>query len=196
MKKEKGFTLIELLMVVIIVAVLVSMGVPQYTKAIERSRATEAMALVKVINDALYAHAAGRNQDYNCKDITFDQLSVALPASTSAELQVRSLETEYFRYVIPPYTLPTDPNDIKTVIPGTKCKGVYARRINGGKYDYVIWNPYQVGRNKKLACFSDGDKNDSKSLCESIGLIPFKNGDGTPKWTEARLWSVGSSPVL
>ncbi len=196
MKKEKGFTLIELLMVVIIVAVLVSMGVPQYTKAIERSRATEAMALVKVINDAIYAHAAGRNQDYNCKDIQYDKLSIALPAETASSFQGRVLETQYFRYVIPQYTLPTEPNNIKTVIPGTRCKGVYAQRINGGKYDYVIWNPYQVGRNKKLACFSDGDKNDSKSLCESIGLIPFKNSDGTPRWTDARLWSVGNTPIL
>ena len=196
MKKKEGFTLIELLMVVIIIAVLVSIGVPQYTKAIERSRATEAMAMVKVINDAIYAHAAGRDQDYKCEGmsdltgfngLTFDELSVALPANTSADLRTNTLETKYFKYVIP---LPSA--SIKTIIPGTNCKGAYAQRINGGeKYNYVIWNPYTVGRNRKLACFSPGDKKDSKSVCTYLGLTPFTkkvNDEIVTDWEEAKLW--------
>lgn len=166
MKDKRGFTLIELLMVVIILAVLVSIGVPQYTKSIERARATEAMTVLKAINDAIYAHAAGRDQDYKCEDVTFDALSVALPANTSAELQVRSLETEYFKYIIP-----ASNSDTKTVIPGTNCKGAYAQRIGQGKqYDYVIWNPYMVGRNKKLACFSPNKRKNSIGLCTSLGM--------------------------
>ena len=168
MEKREGFTLLELLMVVIILAVLISIGVPQYTKSIERARATEAMAMIKTINDAIYAHAAGRDQDYKCSDITFDKLIVSLPVSTSAALNKRVQTTEYFKYVIPQYV--SGSGITNTVIPGTRCTGAFAQRINGGKYDYVIWNPYKVGRDKKLACYSPGEKKDSNSLCKSLGM--------------------------
>lgn len=44
--KQGGFTLLELLMVVIIIAILASIALPQYIRASEKARATEAIQIL------------------------------------------------------------------------------------------------------------------------------------------------------
>jgi prepilin-type N-terminal cleavage/methylation domain-containing protein len=43
---KRGFTLLELLMVVIIIAILASIALPQYIRATEKARASEALNLL------------------------------------------------------------------------------------------------------------------------------------------------------
>ena len=72
---KKAFTLIELLVVVLIIGILAAVALPQYTKVVERSRAAQALTLLKAVAQAQMAYLLA-NGTYATK---FDELAIDIP---------------------------------------------------------------------------------------------------------------------
>ncbi len=71
-KKQKGFTLVELAIVIVIIGVLASFGVPRFRDAVERSKAGEAfsyLASLRAAQERYHAREATYSTDLSALDI-------------------------------------------------------------------------------------------------------------------------------
>ena len=98
MRNKRGFTLLELLMVVVIIAILAAIAVPQYLKTTERARMAEAISMLGTIRNSLIRYVGETG---------------GIPAPTLAALDIDVLDvsgTPAFTYdlevvvVGPPFT--------------------------------------------------------------------------------------------
>ena len=93
-KDSLAFTLIELLVVVLIIGILAAVAVPQYQKAVEKSHATQALAML----DSAYKHAVMYYMESGSYPNTFDEMGmdVSWPVTSKNALKWSNnyLETE------------------------------------------------------------------------------------------------------
>ena len=76
--KNHAFTLIELLVVVLIIGILAAIALPQYQKAVLKSRAVAAMVYVKSLRDAEERYYLANN-DYTANEDNLDVSATCPP---------------------------------------------------------------------------------------------------------------------
>ena len=91
-----GFTLIELLVVVLIIGILAAVALPQYQRAVEKARMTEAVINVRTIANAhqLYYLTHGKYVDAT----SMHKLDITIPGVENTQLSAGRIQTQYFVY--------------------------------------------------------------------------------------------------
>ncbi|WP_428898152.1 prepilin-type N-terminal cleavage/methylation domain-containing protein [Parelusimicrobium proximum] len=145
---KKGFTLIELLVVVLIIAILAAVALPQYTKAVEKSRSAEAFVIGKALFGAVQRYHLA-NDEY---PTSFNQLDVDFPRGTVSSLagwhEVIGIKNDTYAAFLGPARLLID------------------RWGSAGGYRYTITFAYEDGT---MYCGAEAAKD--KSVCESLGGV-------------------------
>ena len=85
-KIKNGFTLVEIMIVVAIIALLAAIAIPNYTRHMQRARATEAVATMSMVRQAMRDYFINNNTHFNITDLpstNLGNIDNPLPASVA-----------------------------------------------------------------------------------------------------------------
>ena len=125
-ERHSGFTLIELLVVVLIIGILSAVALPQYQKAVEKSRAAEALTNLRALVNAMQLSKMANGVPAE----KLEDLDVSLPGE---KIDKRTVKLKNFTY------------DIRNLGKGTEKFEVVATRNDATTDDrkYYIYFSYQ-----------------------------------------------------
>lgn len=160
-KGQGGFTLVELLVVVLIIGVLASIGIPQYFKVVERSRAGEIQDNMGTIQSAEERYMA-KNGGYDTGD--FSQFDIVVPntGTGTGGTGTFTSATGYMR----DYTVTLAP---PTGTGGYKISYVRAGNVPAAFGNYII--TYDNCGNGQACTVSDTGCTDTKSPSMCLQLV-------------------------
>ena len=174
--QQRGFTLMELLVVVLVIGILTSVAVPQYRRAVLKSRFSTLMPLAKSVAQGNEVFYQGRG--YYANDV--DELDIQAPSvGTNATIELASIEKSEngFDYVLArrsdvpglayvvyqehsgqfPGTFMCEANDTLNPQASELCeKGLSGRAVSNGSLQGDDWKAYlllgEQGSSKFTAC--------------------------------------------
>ncbi len=159
---KKGFTLIELLVVVLIIGILSAVAMPQYTKAVEKSRVTEAKINLKSLMNATVLRGLAGGED----SLEIDDLDISIAGT----LEGRYISTKNFQYYIDEFACSSE----KGYCPlGTSAVWI-ADRLPDSKYSVRLEGPNYDGDHIGIFTCEAGDETDE--VCPQAGAV---KKDGT-----------------
>ncbi len=103
-KRNGGFTLIELLVVVLIIGILAAVAVPQYQKAVTKSRFAEAVTNMSSLWKACQVYGLQHGLpdcSWHSNAASLDDLDIEIPGTKNTLAGDSSIGTQYFRYTWP-----------------------------------------------------------------------------------------------
>ena len=146
LKQKRGFTLIELLVVVLIIAILAVVALPQYQKAVLKSRTVQLQTLADALRDAqrVYYLAHGAYAE------KFEDLDIDLPAgATITPYGTNSEQADW-------------PNGMKAFVQ-MSSRFCYVRDTKKG---IGIISFLKTNRHRCVSYYEIGDQ-----VCESLGGV-------------------------
>ena len=156
--KNQAFTLIELLVVVLIIGILAAIALPQYQKAVYKSRTISGIIMLRSIMDAQEAYYLA-NGEYT-DDLT--KLDIEVPPALVGVIGTASFDDKYS------YACNAD-----------NCSA----EVNNANMPYLQFNYLHRDRdvaNGTQYCHVIRDKNDiAKSICQSLGRLDSSSYDAS-----------------
>ena len=156
--KNKAFTLIELLVVVLIIGILAAIAVPQYKKAVLKSRAAEAVITLKALSEAQEAFYMANGEytnDIGELDVKIQDELIDEEGATTGKF------TDKYSYSC---------KENRTCI-------AQANNANMPFFEFDLPHDTRSGNAGKKYCHVWGNtKNDTaKSICQSMGVLDTDN---------------------
>ncbi len=159
-KTKAGFTLIELLVVVLIIGILAAVALPQYQLAVDKSRYTQLMTLVKAIKDAQEVYYLANGKYAN----RFSALDIELPAGATSDTSVEGQESLYYL------------NNMRYDIAIDSTAGLDNNTGMRVIYNLAHAQEYAVGSANDIICYGypNGGARQNQ-VCKSMGGVPIND---------------------